>query len=96
MMVTYLGYVRATILIRIIIDPIISFITDYQVRRIILSIICVRGKVSSLDSSKKQTSKSEENSSEMNQSDEQRMRQGSSIRTRWEEINSRKTSQEIL
>ena len=35
MMLTLLGCVRATILIRIIIDPIISFITDYQVRFLI-------------------------------------------------------------
>uniref|UniRef100_A0A914DRX1 G-protein coupled receptors family 1 profile domain-containing protein n=1 Tax=Acrobeloides nanus TaxID=290746 RepID=A0A914DRX1_9BILA len=98
MMTTYLGYIRATLLIRIIIDPIISFITDYQIRRIILSILCVSPKISPQDSRKNpyQTSKSEENSSETNQANQQAMHQRFSVRTRSEEISSRKTSQELF
>ena len=79
--------------------PCILILVFLQVRRIILSILCVSQKISPQDSRISKFyhgSKSEENSSETNQAHEQAMHQRCSVRTTTEEISSRKTSQEIF
>uniref|UniRef100_A0A1I8AFT5 Anoctamin n=1 Tax=Steinernema glaseri TaxID=37863 RepID=A0A1I8AFT5_9BILA len=63
-----LGLIRITLLIRIIIDPIMSFITDFQIRRGVLKLFNVRGNRVFMDSRNKifQNSSSKEDSSAAN------------------------------
>uniref|UniRef100_A0AC35FF52 Uncharacterized protein n=1 Tax=Panagrolaimus sp. PS1159 TaxID=55785 RepID=A0AC35FF52_9BILA len=57
-----LGIVRLFLLARIIVDPIISFIMDYQIKKSVFAILGIHGKVEPSDSSKpfrKETSSSD-------------------------------------
>ncbi|KAK0409631.1 hypothetical protein QR680_004662 [Steinernema hermaphroditum] len=67
-MIRILGLIRLTLLIRILIDPVISFITDFQIRRGMLELFHIKGRRVGMDSRNKifQKSASEENSSSAN------------------------------
>uniref|UniRef100_A0A1I8AF33 RDD domain-containing protein n=1 Tax=Steinernema glaseri TaxID=37863 RepID=A0A1I8AF33_9BILA len=67
-MIRILGLIRLTLLIRILIDPVISFITDFQIRRGVLELFHIKGRRVGADSRNKifQKSASEENSSSAN------------------------------
>ncbi|TKR69075.1 hypothetical protein L596_021275 [Steinernema carpocapsae] len=67
-MMRILGLIRLTLLIRILIDPVISFITDFQIRRGTMELFRIKSRKIGMDSRNKifQKSSSEENSSSNN------------------------------
>uniref|UniRef100_A0A915DJ44 Uncharacterized protein n=1 Tax=Ditylenchus dipsaci TaxID=166011 RepID=A0A915DJ44_9BILA len=64
MMMRFLGMIRSSLLFRIVMDPILSFITDLQIRRSTLSMLGISGKVFPFVSFRKDMQSEEENSSE--------------------------------
>ncbi|KAE9553589.1 hypothetical protein FO519_003184 [Halicephalobus sp. NKZ332] len=59
------GFIRLTLMARIIVDPILSFLTDFQIKRSTLSMFGITNSIMPFDSKKPfQKSTSEENSSE--------------------------------
>jgi hypothetical protein len=58
MMSKILGFVRFSLLLRIVMDPILSFITDFQVRRSALAIFGIMSRITPFDSRRKVFDKS--------------------------------------
>ncbi|CEF60933.1 Hypothetical protein SRAE_0000006500 [Strongyloides ratti] len=51
-MITYLGFVRLTLIMRVCVDPILTFITDFQMRRSLYNVLGINGKINPLSSQK--------------------------------------------
>uniref|UniRef100_A0A0N4Z4I7 G_PROTEIN_RECEP_F1_2 domain-containing protein n=1 Tax=Parastrongyloides trichosuri TaxID=131310 RepID=A0A0N4Z4I7_PARTI len=72
-MMSYMGFVRLSLIIRMCVDPILTFITDFQVRRSLFNILGIHGRINPLSSQKNMIKKSGEeieediNSSEYNE-----------------------------
>jgi len=65
LMMKLLGFIRLSLMARIIIDPILSFVTDFQIKRSILSMFGFNNAITPFNSKKPfQKSMSEENSSD--------------------------------
>uniref|UniRef100_A0A0K0EE40 G-protein coupled receptors family 1 profile domain-containing protein n=1 Tax=Strongyloides stercoralis TaxID=6248 RepID=A0A0K0EE40_STRER len=59
-MMMYLGFVRLSLIIRICFDPILTFITDFQMRRSLYNVLGINGKINPLSSQKNMIKKGDE------------------------------------
>ncbi|KAI6227449.1 Dcar-1 [Aphelenchoides fujianensis] len=68
-MMLLLGFVRISLLVRIVTDPIVAFITDVQIRRAVISLLGLQNTIRPMDSKKRRlffgrSQRSEDNSSD--------------------------------
>uniref|UniRef100_A0A0N5C783 G_PROTEIN_RECEP_F1_2 domain-containing protein n=1 Tax=Strongyloides papillosus TaxID=174720 RepID=A0A0N5C783_STREA len=59
-MMMYLGFVRLSLVIRICVDPLLTFITDFQMRRSLYNVLGINGKINPLSSQKNMIKKNGE------------------------------------